>query len=239
MSIDQPEEQGAMASMSIDQPEEQGAMASMSIDQPEEQGAMATGPSPVEGGEGNAGGQGKKSTARVVAEWIAVLAGALALALVLRAVLFQAYYIRFTSMEPTLHNGDRVLVNKIGDVDRGDLVVFERPPGVSGRQEDDLIKRVIALPGEVIKFVEGDVYIDNRRLHEPYLGSPGITTGRMPSGCEAHLDGGCLIGAGEMFVMGDNRANSTDSRAFGPISEHLIIGHAFLRIWPMTDFGRL
>ncbi|WP_419851054.1 signal peptidase I [Candidatus Poriferisocius sp.] len=215
----------------------------MSIDQPEEAASPAAAPTREEVGGGDADGERRKSTARVVAEWTVVLAGALALALVLRAVLFQAYYIRFTSMEPTLNNGDRVLVNKLGydvhDANRGDLVVFERPPGVSGRQEDDLIKRVIALPGEVIKFVEGDVYIDGRRLHEPYLESSGITTGRMPSECEAFQDGGCLIGAGEVFVMGDNRANSTDSRAFGPISGDLIVGHAFLRLWPVTDFGRL
>ena len=215
----------------------------MSIDRPEQQESMVVAPLPENGGEVDADGKQKKSTARVVTEWVVVLAGALALALVLRAVLFQAYYIRFTSMEPTLQNGDRVLVNKlgydIGDVDRGDLVVFERPSRVSGRQEDDLIKRVIALPGEVIKFVEGDVYIDNRRLYEPYLESPGITTGRMPPGCAELVDGGCLIGAGKVFVMGDNRANSTDSRAFGPISEHLIVGNAFLRLWPVTDFGRL
>lgn len=184
-----------------------------------------------------------KSGLRVTVEWVAVLAGALALALILRAVLFQAYYIRFTSMEPTLSNGDRVLVNKLGydlhDVNRGDLVVFERPQGVTGRQTDDLIKRVIALPGEVITFVEGHVYIDGRRLHEPYLESSGITTGNMPSNCAAIVNEGCRVGAGEVFVMGDNRANSTDSRSFGPISEHLIVGHAFLRIWPVTEFGRL
>ena len=184
-----------------------------------------------------------KSGLRVTIEWMAVLAGALALALILRAVLFQAYYIRFTSMEPTLGNGDRVLVNKLGydlhDISRGDLVVFERPQGVSGQQTDDLIKRVIALPGEVIKFVEGDVYIDGRRLHEPYLESSGITAGNMPAKCAPLVNEGCLVGAGEVFVLGDNRANSTDSRSFGPISEHLIVGHAFLRIWPVTEFGRL
>ncbi|MCY3578630.1 MAG: signal peptidase I [bacterium] len=234
----------------------------MSIDEPEhpsslilEPGAAPTAsrapeaesqvdPAVSEGaGDDGAGGKKQKPTARVIAEWVAVLAGALVLALVLRSVLFQAYYIRFTSMEPTLSNGDRVLVNKLGydlhDVNRGDLVVFERPPGVSGRQEDDLIKRVIALPGEVIGFVEGDVYINGRRLHEPYLQSTGITTGNMPSGCAAIVEGGCLIGAGDVFVMGDNRANSTDSRSFGPISEHLIVGHAFLRLWPVTEFGRL
>lgn len=215
----------------------------MNIDQPKQQTAPVAAPAPEDGGEDRADAESEKSTARVTAEWVAVLAGALVLALVLRSVLFQAYYIRFTSMEPTLSNGDRVLVNKLGydlhDVNRGDMVVFERPRGVSGRQQDDLIKRVVALPGEVIKFVEGDVYINDRRLHEPYLESPGITTGRMPSGCAAIVDGGCLIGAGEVFVMGDNRANSTDSRAFGPISEHLIVGHAFLRLWPVTEFGRL
>ncbi|MCY4134392.1 MAG: signal peptidase I [bacterium] len=212
----------------------------MSIDQPEAPGGLSA---TSDGEEVPENDKKEKSTARAIAEWVAVLAGALVLALILRSVLFQAYYIRFTSMEPTLGNGDRVLVNKlgydIGDVDRGDLVVFERPRGVSGRQEDDLIKRVIALPGEVIAFVEGDVYIDGRRLHEPYLESSGITTGKTPSGCAAIVDEGCLIGAGEVFVMGDNRPNSTDSRTFGPISEDLIVGHAFLRLWPMTDFGRL
>ncbi|MCQ3809009.1 MAG: signal peptidase I [Acidimicrobiia bacterium] len=215
----------------------------MSIDEPGQQAnpVASSGSDNREEDQTKEGRQ--KSAARVTAEWVAVLAGALVLALVLRSVLFQAYYIRFTSMEPTLSNGDRVLVNKLGydlsDVNRGDLVVFERPRGVSGRQEDDLIKRVIALPGEVIKFVEGDVYINSRRLHEPYLESSGITTGNIPSGCAAIVDGGCLVGSGEVFVMGDNRANSTDSRSFGPISEHLIVGHAFLRLWPVPEFGRL
>ncbi len=187
--------------------------------------------------------QSKKSALRSVLEWVVVLGGALVLALILRTVLFQAYYIRFTSMEPTLSNGDRVLVNKLSydlhDVNRGDLVVFERPGGVGGPQNDDLIKRVIALPGEVITFVEGDVYIDDQRLYEPYLESSGITTGGTPSGCAAIRNGGCLVGAGDVFVMGDNRTNSTDSRAFGPVPKHLIVGHAFLRIWPVTEFGRL
>ncbi|WP_419925638.1 signal peptidase I [Candidatus Poriferisocius sp.] len=212
---------------------------------PAPQEAASPGPVPDSAEETGEAAESKpgKSALRVTIEWVAVLAGALALALILRAVLFQAYYIRFTSMEPTLSNGDRVLVNKLGydlhDINRGDLVVFERPQGVGGRQADDLIKRVIALPGEVIKFVQGEVYIDDRRLYEPYLESSGITAGGMPDNCGPLVNGGCRVGAGEVFVMGDNRANSTDSRSFGPISEHLIVGHAFLRIWPVTEFGRL
>ena len=210
---------------------------------PEEADSPSSVPDSSEETGGVSESKPSKSGLRVTIEWVAVLAGALALALILRAVLFQAYYIRFTSMEPTLSNGDRVLVNKLGydlhDINRGDLVVFERPQAVSSRQTDDLIKRVIALPGEVIKFVEGDVYVDGRRLHEPYLESSGITAGRMPPNCAPLVNEGCRVGAGEVFVMGDNRANSTDSRSFGPISEHLIVGHAFLRIWPVTEFGRL
>ena len=215
----------------------------MSIGQTDQGAVPMAPPSRQDDGDGEDDAELGKSRTRVIAEWVAVLAGALVLALVLRSMLFQAYYIRFTSMEPTLNNGDRVLVNKLGydlhDVNRGDMVVFERPPGVSGRQEDDLIKRVIALPGEVISFVEGDVYIDGRRLHEPYLEYSGTTIVNLPSGCAAIVDEGCLVGAGEVFVLGDNRSNSTDSRSFGPISEHLIVGHAFLRLWPMTEFGRL
>ncbi|MCY4257444.1 MAG: signal peptidase I [bacterium] len=181
-----------------------------------------------------------KSATRVALGWVTMLAAALALALLLRSVLFQAYYIRFTSMEPTLQNGDRVLVQKAGNsLDRGDLIVFGRPSGVSGMQSDDLIKRVIALPGEVIKLQEGVVYINNQRLHEPYLDSNRITTGDLSLACPEMVGEGCLVGENEVFVMGDNRTNSTDSRTFGPILTNQIVGQAILRLWPIGDFGRI
>ncbi len=181
-----------------------------------------------------------KSPMRTILEWVVVLAAALVLALILRTLLFQAYYIRFTSMEPTLENGDRVLVQKVANTySRGDLVVFERPSGVGGPQNDDLIKRVIALSGETIQLVDGFVYINQQRLHEPYLPAVGITHGNLSLGCAQMTAQGCLVGDDEVFVMGDNRTNSTDSRSFGPIPKNLIVGQAILRLWPITQFGRI
>jgi len=204
----------------------------MSIDQAGQGAVPVAPPSPQDGvGDGDGANLGK-SSARVAAEWVAVLAGALVLALVLRSVLFQAYYIRFTSMEPTLNNGDRVLVNKLGydlhDVHRGDMVVFERPPGVSGRQEDDLIKRVIGLPGEQVEIVNGTVYINGQRLVEPYITEAWGDTRPM-----------IVIPDRHYYVLGDNRNSSQDSRSgrIGLVPRDRIVGKALLRYWPFGDFG--
>jgi signal peptidase I len=134
-------------------------------------------------------------------------------------------------MLPTLEVGDRVLVNKLSyelhDINRGDLVVFERPPDSGSDPEiHDLIKRVIGLPGEQIETNEGRVVIDGRILEEPYLPDRTRTLNLQPQ----------TIPDGFVFVMGDNRGDSRDSRTFGPISEGLVIGRAFVRVWPVTDF---
>lgn len=175
---------------------------------------------------------------RTIIEWAAVIGGALLVALVVRSTLAQAFWIPSPSMEPTLHEGDRVLVNKLSyrlhDVHRGDIVVFERPPAAVSVNPDedipDLIKRVIGLPGDTIEArADGAVYINDRRLDEPYL--PDDTrTANLPEQ---------EVPEGQVFVMGDNRANSSDSREFGAIDEDLIVGRAFLRIWPLTDIGGL
>lgn len=181
--------------------------------------------------EGEADESGR-SVVRTIVEWVAVIGGALAVALVIQAFLVQAFYIPSSSMEPTLDVGDRVLVNKLSyrlhDVNRGDLVVFERPDG--GQSEiKDLIKRVIALPGETVEAREGTVVIDGRVLEEPYLAEDETVVDFAP--VEVPDD--------HVFVMGDNRDDSRDSRTFGPIHEDEIVGRAFLRVWPLTGIGTL
>ena len=170
---------------------------------------------------------------RSALEWIAIIGGAFVVAFLIKTFLLQAFFIPSESMEPTLDVGDRVLVNKLSydfhDVHRGDLIVFERPPGESSAEVKDLIKRVIAVGGETIETRDGSVYIDGKRLREPYLPSGTVTAEIQPT----------RIPDGYVFVMGDNRGDSRDSRAFGPISESLIVGRAFIRVWPLGDISLL
>ena len=170
---------------------------------------------------------------RNLIEWIAIVAGALAVALVVKTFLIQAFFIPSLSMYPTLDKGDRVLVNKLSyrlhDVHRGDLVVFERPPGQPESDIKDLIKRVIGLPGEMIEAREGVVFIDGEQIDEPYL-VDGVTTDNLPRQ---------EIPDGYLFMMGDNRGDSADSRVFGPIDEDTIVGRAFIKVWPLTEISLL
>lgn len=182
-------------------------------------------------------------------EWGAVIVGALAVALVIKTFLMQAYFIPSESMVPALNVGDRVLVNKLsyefGEVGRGDLIVFHRPPTqVSG--EDDLIKRVIALSGETIEIRDSTIFITTAdsdtqlQLTEPYLVEGMIITGLVDtSNCVNPTPTSCEIPENHVFVMGDNRDRSRDGRSFGPISEDLIVGRAFLRVWPLSDISFL
>jgi signal peptidase I len=167
---------------------------------------------------------------------VGIIVGALLVALVVKAFLIQAFYIPSESMLPTLKVGDRVLVNKLSyegplshEVHRGDIVVFERPPGESDPQVKDLIKRVIGLPGEVIEARAGRVYIDDHPLDEPYL-PKGITTDNLPRQ---------LIPPDHIWVMGDNRLNSRDSRVFHAIPMSLVVGRAFVKVWPVSTLGLL
>jgi signal peptidase I len=167
---------------------------------------------------------------RNLVEWVAIIAGALAVALLVKTFLIQAFYIPSGSMVPTLLHGDRVLVNKLDDdPSRGELVVFERPPGQPDDGIKDLIKRVVALGGETIETRDGAVFIDGELLDEPYLGD-GVTTSNIPVQ---------TIPPGHMFVLGDNRGDSADSRVFGSVPVDLVVGRAFVRVWPLTAFGFL
>lgn len=177
-------------------------------------------------------------------EWLAVIVGALVVALVVKTFLFQAFYIPSASMEPTLKVGDRVLVNKLSydahDVNRGDVVVFKlEPEEVAADGISDLIKRVIGLPGDTIETRDGAVYVNDRLLREPYL-PDGTRTGDSANGNNPGIDRQ-VVPDGMVFVMGDNRGNSHDSRYpdRGPIPIDSIVGRAFVLIWPPGDFGSL
>jgi len=174
----------------------------------------------------------KPSASRNVVEWVVILGGALLVAFVVKTFLFQAFFIPSPSMVPTLEVHDRVLVNKLsykmGTVHRGDVVVFERPEAEAGGIRD-LIKRVVAVEGDTIETRGDTLYVNDEPVREPYVKSASI--------------GGAVtrrtIPSNEVFVMGDNRTNSSDSRVFGPIPEDTIVGRAFVKIWPLGSLGLL
>jgi len=166
-----------------------------------------------------------------------VVVGAVLAALLVKTFLFQAFRIPSESMVPTLLVGDRVLVNKVSyklhDVHRGDVVVFTRPEKLedpSGTEPEDLIKRVVAVGGDTVVARDGVLYVNNQPMTEPYV-QQGAGTFR--------LDEAVTVPEGQVFVMGDNRENSQDSRYFGPISTDTIIGRAFVRMFPFNRFGSL
>ncbi|HEX6567791.1 MAG TPA: signal peptidase I [Acidimicrobiales bacterium] len=194
----------------------------------EPDGPADDGPSPPE--------RPRHGVGRTVVEWLGVIGCGVLIALTAQAFLVQAFWIPSPSMTPTLDVGDRVLVNKLAykthDVHRGDLVVFERPPQVSNGAEGeikDLIKRVIAVGGDTLEGRDGQVYVNGERIEEPYL-EEGTPTNDLPRQ---------EIPEGFVFVMGDNRTNSEDSRVFGPIDEDTIVGRAFVKVLPLTDLGWL
>lgn len=174
-----------------------------------------------------------RSSLRQAIEWGAVIIGALIAALLIKTFLFQAFFIPSGSMEPTLQVGDRVLVNKIsydyGDLARGDVVVFHRPPNAPPSDVDEFIKRIIGLPGDTLEGIDGVVYVNGLPIDEPYI-DPGDLTTNLPR---------TVVDDGHIFVMGDNRDNSTDSRIFGAVDQELIVGKAFLIVWPLSSVGGL
>jgi signal peptidase I len=181
-------------------------------------------------GSGRTRRRKQKALWLTVVEWVVLIALALAIALLIKAFLFQAFYIPSESMVPTLQENDRVLVNKLSyrlhDVHRGDIVVFRAPEGQADGIED-LVKRVVGLPGETLEGRNGRVFVNGQVLQEDYL----------PEGTLSRTFGPLEIPPGTVFVMGDNRQSSKDSTAFGPIPEDDIVGRVFVRIWPVTRIG--
>ena len=192
---------------------------------------------------------GSARSVKKAIEWLVVIVGALLVAFLIKTFLMQAYYIPSSSMTPALQVGDRVLVNKLsyefGEVSRGDLVVFKRTEANTGNKTD-LIKRVIATEGEVLEISGGEIFItekggkDRKLLVEPYLAEGVITQGFAFEGlCPESEANTCLIPENFIFVMGDNRSGSRDSRYFGPVNTDDIVGRAFIRIWPLGSLKLL
>jgi signal peptidase I len=180
---------------------------------------------------------------RWLREGIIVVVVAVLVAVLLRTFVVQTFYIPSGSMEPTLQIGDRILVDKLSyelhSVHRGDIVVFGRPPAENcgGPEVNDLVKRVVGLPGDVLSLSGGYVYVDGERLDESWLPSSeqGVTTAG-PIGNSYALAHSYRVPTNDYFVMGDNRTDSCDSRYWGPIPKSLIVGKVSLRVWPLTSF---
>lgn len=180
---------------------------------------------------------------------------ALAVAVLIKTFLLQAFWIPSSSMVPTLEVEDRVLVSKLdyrfGQPEPGDVVVFESPYGGEGSDEsllalagrtileslgirtaglpEDFIKRVIAGPGQTVEILDNRVVVDGLPLLEPYVASGSAMSDRAEE----------LVPEGHLWVMGDNRNHSSDSRVFGPIPIDEVVGRAFVLMWPLDRWRGL
>jgi len=170
----------------------------------------------------------ESAAARMLRDFVETLVPAAIIAILINLFLAQATRVYGQSMEPNLHNEQRLVVEKLSyrfhGPRRGDIIVLKLPE----RSSDLLIKRVIALPGERIAIHDGRVYVDGAALEEPYLTQ--ATIGRMPEQTVPPL---------HVFVMGDNRQASNDSRAFGMVPLDNIVGRAWFRYWPLDEVSVL
>ena len=190
----------------------------------------------VDATPGTGSGPKKRSKTSSWVEWFVVIVVAVSAALLVRQFVLQQFAVSGSSMYSTLHDGDRVLVNKLSyrlhDPRRGDVVVLRKFDAAT--TERDLIKRVVGLPGESVRIASCVVYIDDVPLEEPYL-DPVI---QARDGC-GNDQAETVVPDGQVFVLGDHRGRSSDSRVFGAVPYDLLIGRAFVIIWPVGDWAWL
>lgn len=177
----------------------------------------------------------KNEALSVIWEVIKIVIVSLAIIIPIRYYLVQPFFVKGASMEPSLEDGDYILVDELSygfhDPARGDIVIFRYPLDHS----QFFIKRVIGLPGEIVEVNDNKVIVYNTEypkgyvLPEPYLASYQQTVGSV----RVKLDGD------EYFVMGDNRLQSSDSRRWGPVPRSLITGRAFIRPWPLERASKI
>ncbi len=152
-----------------------------------------------------------------------------------RHFLFKPFYVKGESMSRTFEDGNYLVIDRLsyrlGDPERGDVIVFEYP----GNRNEYFLKRIIGLPGERVKISDGIITVYNKAhpegvvLKEVYIPKEVVTTGEKST----------TLGSDEYFVMGDNRPNSYDSRRFGPIQKEEIVGRVLLRGWPLSQFEHI
>jgi signal peptidase I len=188
--------------------------------------------------------KGLSLAAKSLRDWVIVIVVALLAALLIRVFVFQQFYISGPSMQTTLFDNNRVLVNKLSyrlhGIGHGDVVVFDRVTTKDGAvNHDDLIKRVIALGGETVEIKKCVVYVNGLAVNEPYLNKDDLAQKDLVSRCRVVNLSVQTIPDNKVFVMGDNRPESYDSRMFGPIDRDLIVGKAFVVVWPLSRLGFL
>lgn len=177
----------------------------------------------------------KNNFVEVFFEYAKIIVIALVISLLVRTYVAEARFIPSESMLPTIKIGDRLIIDKIfyeikgnKDLQRGDIVVFDPPPAAQSNDGIPFIKRVIALPGETVSVKKGTVYINGEPLYEPYI------LEKPASDFKPYTVPGNML-----FVMGDNRNHSNDSRYWGPVPVQNIIGKAEFRYFPFNDIGVL
>ncbi|SHN59744.1 signal peptidase I [Desulfitobacterium chlororespirans] len=170
-----------------------------------------------------------KSTVRNILEWVVVIVIAFALSWLIRTFVIEPRYVPSGSMLPTIQLQDRLIVDKFffkyfGELHPGDIIVFHPPS--EAHASDDFIKRLIALPGDTVGIRNHQTYINGQAIDEPYLAEPQIKTMEP-----------VVVPEGYVFVMGDNRNDSKDSREWGFLPMDSITGRTLFRYWPLEHFG--
>lgn len=194
----------------------------------------------------------KSDGSRAFISTLGVIIGAILVAVLMMLFVFRSYQVDGPSMQPTLHHNDRLIIWKVPRTwaritghayipNRGDIIVFSQPSltTVDGGGNKELIKRVIALPGERVVVAGGKVTVYNKENPDGFNPDTTLPYGEglnLTTNSEERIDE--TIGKDQVYVMGDNRGNSMDSRAFGPIDANNIVGKLVLRVFPLGDAKR-